>query len=249
MMPMLSFGCTTGRESDAAGPAPLHGSGGSTGADAVGAAVASAAEASVRCVRPQVRRGLPEGLLPARGRRQRAERGAAYGPGRTTPADEGGPKPSVPGACADVDAEQSARCCDHAAQWNQFQREGRDIVAFLHEAVPLQPRGGRHLGNCLFCPEAPAYSSSGLCYLHSGNLVKWRAFQRRAGRSEDYERWAAQQRPFPNFGACRAPSCPEQAAHYVRLCPYHWLNYIRDKRPGGARAIHTRASRTTGKPV
>ncbi|MGA5191439.1 tyrosine-type recombinase/integrase [Streptomyces griseoincarnatus] len=135
-------------------------------------------------------------------------------------------------------------CCKHAAQWNHFQRDGRDIVAFLKEAVPLKPRGGRHLGNCLFCPGAPAYSSNGLCYLHSGNLVKWRAFQRRAGRPDDYELWAARQEPFPPFGDCLVPSCPEQAGCYIALCPYHLQRYIREERPGGARAVHTRASRS-----
>ncbi|MGW0515479.1 hypothetical protein ACWD1W_40970 [Streptomyces olivaceoviridis] len=54
-------------------------------------------------------------------------------------------------------------CCGHAAQWLQFQREGRDIVAFLKEAVPLKPRGGRYLGNCLFCPDVPAYRRCATC--------------------------------------------------------------------------------------
>ncbi|WP_405467390.1 tyrosine-type recombinase/integrase [Streptomyces canus] len=138
-------------------------------------------------------------------------------------------------------------CCDHAAQWNRFQREGRDIVAFLKEAVPLKPRGGRHLGTCLFCPDVPAYSGNGLCYLHSGALVKWRAFQRRSGRPDDYELWAARQEPFPRFGDCRAPSCPEGAGHYIGLCPYHFLRYIREGRPGNARAVHQRARR--GEPA
>lgn len=103
-------------------------------------------------------------------------------------------------------------CCDHAAQWLRFQRKDRDIVTFLKEAVPLKPRGGRHLGDCLFCPDVPAYSGNGLCYLHSGALVKWSAFQRRNGRPDDYELWAARQEPFPRFGGCLAPSCPEGAA-------------------------------------
>ncbi|WP_327669555.1 MULTISPECIES: hypothetical protein [unclassified Streptomyces] len=135
-------------------------------------------------------------------------------------------------------------CCDHAAQWNQIQREGRDIVSFLREAVPLRPRGGRLLGNCLFCPHAPAYSHNGLCWLHSSKFIKWRASHQRKGSSADYERWADRQRPFPHFGDCRALACSEQAGHYIGLCPYHWLNYVHAGRPGKARAIHKIGSRT-----
>ncbi|MER6687347.1 hypothetical protein [Streptomyces olivaceoviridis] len=64
--------------------------------------------------------------------------------------------------------------------------------------------------------------------------MKWSAFQRRNGRPDDYELWAARQEPFPRLGDCLVPSCPEGAGHYIGLCPYHFLRYIREGREGNA---------------
>jgi integrase len=128
-------------------------------------------------------------------------------------------------------------CCIHCKEWFEVQRQGGDINAFLRQAVPLRPRGGRNKGACLFCPEHPAYSSNGLCYLHALALVSWRARRRREGQPDDYERWAANQRPYPAFGQCQVPVCPDDAGHWIGLCPPHYQRYLRAKQPGGARAV------------
>ena len=124
-----------------------------------------------------------------------------------------------------------------ARSGTQVQREGGDINEFFRRAEPLQPRGGRHLGPCTFCPDNPAYTSHGLCYPHSYNLVQWRNKQHSLGRPDDYRLWAAVQRPFPAFGHCVVPVCPDTAGHWVGLCPSHFQRYNTAKRPGGAKAV------------
>lgn len=128
-------------------------------------------------------------------------------------------------------------CNTHNSEWAEHKRNGRNIADFYRTAEPLQPRGARSRQPCLVCPDAPAYSSNGLCYLHSGTFVGWQGIQRRKGKSQDLGLWLPRQVPYPEFGQCKVPSCADRGVHWVGLCFSHFQLYARQGRPGGAERL------------
>ncbi|AZQ37699.1 site-specific integrase [Streptomyces cyaneochromogenes] len=142
-------------------------------------------------------------------------------------------------------------CGEHTAEWNAVQRVGNGIVEFLSKAQPLKVRGGRNLDSCVICSHAPAYSGDGLCFLHAGNLVKWRSRQRRQGKPCDFELWADDQLPYPDFGQCKVVACGRAGAHWIGLCHHHLERYRREGSPGGAEKVRNwgKRSRELSLPV
>ena len=128
-------------------------------------------------------------------------------------------------------------CFTHDDEWRALQRTGASIADFFRTAQPLKPRGARSRKPCLVCPDAPAYSSNGLCYLHSGTFVAWKGHQRKKGRPEDIELWLPKQDPYPDFGQCRVPSCADRGVHWFGLCFSPHSLYGRQGRPGGAQRV------------
>lgn len=141
--------------------------------------------------------------------------------------------------CRVPECQRSARphgtvCLSHQTQWREARRKGISYPAFVRGAEPLPLRCQMDRKSCLICPDLPALTLRGLCYLH-GKRWKWHVeSQRKYGKEPDFERWLATGEPFPSFGPCQASACPHPAQDPLRLCRPHLAGYRREGRPGGA---------------
>ncbi|MFG2025617.1 tyrosine-type recombinase/integrase [Streptomyces sp. NPDC048825] len=131
-------------------------------------------------------------------------------------------------------------------EWSATKRAGGTITDFFRSAQPLQPRGRRNRKPCLVCPDAPAWSTTELCYLHSGHYVTWRRFQEKKGKPGDLDLWLPDRDPYPDLGQCRVPSCPDHGVHWIGLCYGHLQRYKKEGRPGDARLIKNWGRRPAG---
>ncbi|MER5615395.1 tyrosine-type recombinase/integrase [Streptomyces sp. NPDC002215] len=127
-------------------------------------------------------------------------------------------------------------CHNHQREWQAARTAGgTSYPEFLRTAEPLKIRARIDGAFCMICPEIPAWSGYGLCYLHS---LRWQA-HRRFHRSQGHQdpellTWVVGQDPFPGFGRCGVAGCPYGAQHPLGLCQRHFQNYSREGRPGGA---------------
>ncbi|WP_225882386.1 site-specific integrase [Streptomyces aureocirculatus] len=142
---------------------------------------------------------------------------------------------------ADCECPQEAdhdHCTVHMKQWRALQRAGESITDFLRVAEPLKPRGWLDPPACLVCPGIPAWTSDGLCYLHSQRWTSALGYHRRStgdpSAELDFDAWLTRQGPFGSFGICRVRPCPELADTPLGLCRRHTSRYEREGRPGGA---------------
>ncbi|MEU1377424.1 site-specific integrase [Streptomyces triculaminicus] len=125
-------------------------------------------------------------------------------------------------------------CLSHQSQWREARRKGTSYPAFVRSAEPLQLHCQLDRKSCLICPDLPALTQRGLCYVHAKRW-KWHVEGRRKhGKEPDFERWLATGEPIPSFGPCQAPACPHPAQDPLRLCRPHLAGYRREGRPGGA---------------
>ncbi|MCY0945673.1 tyrosine-type recombinase/integrase [Streptomyces antarcticus] len=142
-------------------------------------------------------------------------------------------------------------CASHTVQWAAARKSGVNRPEFTRTATPLQSQIQRDQKPCLVCPELPAWSSFGLCYLHSNRWHSTRTHLRGCGIEADFDGWLAEAKPIPGFGPCQVEGCHYLAEHPLRLCLRHLSHYKRDGRPGGAEvpANWSRWLAERGKPV
>lgn len=141
---------------------------------------------------------------------------------------------SVP-ACERAKKAGHDFCHIHAEQWRRCKEVGDGVTEFLRDAQPLQPVAWYDPPPCRICPDVPARSRQGLCFLHSERWCSHRGYRRRTDREAEFEAWLASESPLPGFGKCRVVACPDLADHPIGLCMRHGHRYKQNGRPGGAR--------------
>ncbi|MEV7526450.1 site-specific integrase [Streptomyces sp. NPDC091371] len=138
-------------------------------------------------------------------------------------------------ACERSQTPTKTFCATHADEWYAWRDEGGNIAEFLRQAEPLASRSQRTFRPCLLCPQTPARSREGLCFLHSRRFVSYNKLRRQSGRAVDLAAWLATQQELPGFGKCQVISCADTADHPLRLCGRHRYRYQQQGSPGGAR--------------
>lgn len=138
-------------------------------------------------------------------------------------------------ACERPLAPHRDYCHTHDLQWLAQRKQGMPVTEFQRTAEPLKPKAWFTPPPCLICPDVPAWTLDGLCYMHSHRWDHYRGYYRRLhGREVDFDTWLRDQTPFPDFGQCLVEPCPELADNPLRLCRRHSTRYQKAGRPGGA---------------
>lgn len=137
-------------------------------------------------------------------------------------------------ACERPLAPHCDYCHTHDLQWLAQRKQGMSVTEFQRTAEPLKPKAWFTPPPCLICPDVPAWTLDGLCYMHLHRWDHYRGYYRRLhGREVDFDTWLRDQTPFPDFGQCLVEPCPELADNPLRLCRRHSTRYQKAGRPGG----------------
>ena len=139
------------------------------------------------------------------------------------------------GGCERSQSSDKAFCSTHTKEWYAWRRAGGNITEFLGQADPLSSHIRRTQRPCLLCPETPARSKEGLCYVHSQRFFSYCKERRPRGRPMNLEAWLATQQPLPGFGKCQVLACADIADRPVGLCGRHRYRYRQQGSPGDAR--------------
>jgi len=123
-------------------------------------------------------------------------------------------------------------CSIHREEWARAKAQGIGKAAFIAAAQPLPPSEVLEEVACRICRHRPADRTDlRLCQRHRN---RWKQHRQERGEAVDFDRWLAEQEPYPGYRVCRVVVCPALAESPLGLCLGHEARYRTDRRPGGA---------------